>query len=118
MSWGSYWDGWGQDHGWWGKDQGWKAGRGTGWKKPSGSVEDRFANVTTLGLKHPVPLEDRRELVLGLLNRLRDDVQGGRGRARRKLQDRSSVVGARAAPCCFVLPLQGKARHASPNTPQ
>ena len=38
-------------------------------------MTNNYANVSTLGLKHPLPLEDRRELVLGVLNKLQDEVQ-------------------------------------------
>ena len=38
-------------------------------------MTNNYANVSTLGLKHPLPLEDRRELVLGVLNKLQDKVQ-------------------------------------------
>ena len=38
-------------------------------------MTNNYANVSTLGLKHPLPLDDRRELVLGVLNKLQDEVQ-------------------------------------------
>ena len=79
MSWKSA--GWGS--GWWGQDQ-WHEDRdwanhnwsGTGlrnWKSPEGD-KDKYANVSTLGLKHPLPMEDRRELVVSLLSRLQEEV--------------------------------------------
>ena len=43
------------------------------WKNSQST--DRFANVSTLGLKHSLPLEDLRELVLGLLSNLQEEVQ-------------------------------------------
>ena len=42
------------------------------WKNLEG--HDKYANVSTLGLKHPLPMEDRRGLVLGLLNKLQEKV--------------------------------------------
>ena len=42
------------------------------WKNLEG--HDKYANVSTLGLKHPLPLEDRRELVFAILSKLRDEV--------------------------------------------
>ena len=63
----------------WGDQQHWSDwenvtwGQSSSWKNPEGN--NRFANVSTLGLKQPLPLEDRRELVLGLLNKLQDEVQ-------------------------------------------
>ena len=36
--------------------------------------QDKYSNVTTLGLKHPMPLEDRKDLILGLATRLQEDV--------------------------------------------
>ena len=63
-------DGWNGDGGW--SDHNW-GGRNArnAWNSPD---KDKYDNVTTLGLKHPVPIEDRRELVLGLLNRLQEEV--------------------------------------------
>jgi hypothetical protein len=74
--WTNSWDNWGQEdwnQGSW-RDEKWKGtGKKANWKKAGGK------DVTTLGLKHPMPLEDRRDLVLGLVNKLRDDVgtEGG-----------------------------------------
>ena len=75
MAWKREGQGWQED--WWGKQdwkQGWednKWGGGGGW---GNSGADKYGNVSTLGLKHPLPLEDRRELVLGLLTRLQEEV--------------------------------------------
>ena len=61
-SWGNHTDsGWEEDSHWsaWGED-----------KKPK--QQDRFRNVTTLGCfgKHPMNLEDRTDLLLGVVNAL------------------------------------------------
>ena len=58
----------GQDAGWFQQEQGWKT------RVSQDKWTDRFANVSTLGMKHPLPLEDRRDLVLGLLEKLQDEV--------------------------------------------
>ena len=65
-------DGWLGDGGW--SDHNW--GGRNAWNCRDGDKfsSDKYANVTTLGLKHPLPLEDRKELVLGLLNRLQEEV--------------------------------------------
>ena len=42
--------------------------------KKWGKDEDRFANCSTLGLKHPLALDDRREIIFKLLNKLQEDV--------------------------------------------
>ena len=62
-----------QGQGWhhkdgWGENQ-W--GRGSVW---GNGGSEKYSNVSTLGLKHPMPLEDRKELVLGLLTRLQEEV--------------------------------------------
>lgn len=54
-----------RDEGWFG-DYYW--GRKDG--KDAASVIDKYANVVTLGLKHPLSIEERQELVLGLLTML------------------------------------------------
>ena len=41
--------------------------------------KSELEHVTTLGLKHPMPLEDHRDLVLGLVNKLRDEVESTHG---------------------------------------
>ena len=76
MSWKGGGRGWQDD--WWGAQEwnrrdGWgesQWGRGNGWQGGG----DKYANVSTLGLKHPLPLEERKELVLGLLNKLQEEV--------------------------------------------
>ena len=63
---------------WWGHN-GWH-GEG-GWYEYNWSGKDasrdKYDNVTTLGLKHPLPIEDRRELVQGLLSKLQEEVSEG-----------------------------------------
>ena len=81
MSWKDGGD-WHRDGDWWGNDNdhwdrkggGWSGGHwgsGAVWKTPQG---DKYGNTTTLGLKHPLAMEDRRELVLGLLTMLQEEV--------------------------------------------
>ena len=103
--WGTWSHRWGAEE-WKGSDWDW-AGEKKGakkekpnWKEPGGK------DVTTLGLKHAMPLEDRRELVLGLVNGLRDDVESTHGAP---FQVGSVGVGARIAPRCLVPSLQGAA---------
>lgn len=78
------WNQGGWNPGWWGQD-GWLGDGGwsdhnwggrNAWNCRDGDKfsSDKYANVSTLGLKHPLPLEDRKELVLGLLNRLQEEV--------------------------------------------
>ena len=70
--WNPWWgqDGWHGDGGWWGGRNAWNS------PSPAGDQfsSDKYGNVCTLGLKHPLPIDDRRELVLGLLNRLQEEV--------------------------------------------
>ena len=86
MAWSGHWSGGGKgwdDHQWgdnqWGGGNQWA---GVGWggnqrssSKKSGKDEDRFANCTTLGLKHPLAIDDRRDIILKLLNKLKEDVE-------------------------------------------
>ena len=78
------WNKGGWSPGWWGQDTwngdgGWSDLNWVGknaWNCRDGEKfgNDKYGNVSTLGLKHPLPLEDRRELVLGLLSRLQEEV--------------------------------------------
>ena len=52
-------DGWRQQQG------GWRDSQAT-----HGAGEDKFRNCTTLATKHPLPLDDRKDLLLGILSRL------------------------------------------------
>ena len=67
--WNSGW--WGQDE--WNEDRDWSHHNWGGSKNREGE-KDKYANVSTLGLKHPLPLEDRKELVVALLSRLQEEV--------------------------------------------
>ena len=77
--WSNSWENYNNQH--WGQDDYWKTS--WDWNEKKGGKKEKpnwkkagGQDVSTLGLKHPMPLEDRRDLVLSLINRLRDDVEG------------------------------------------
>ena len=52
---------------------GWRQHQQGGWKESQathGAGEDKFRNCTTLATKHPLPLDDRKDLLLGILSSL------------------------------------------------